>query len=106
MPNQVKIHASDQPATIASRMAAKTPTKPPPGRYPIAIPVPKVSVAAMAYRIMSATIGPANGATREIGSTLNRSKTPLSMSSRIWVPVATQAVSTVCAMSPGISSGR
>ena len=55
---------------------------------------------------MSATIGPASGATREIGSTLNRSKTPLSMSSRIWVPVATQAVSTVWAISPGMSSGR
>ena len=70
------------------------------------MPVAKVSTEAMAYRIVSATIGPASGATREIGSTLNRSKTPLSMSSRSWVPVATQAVSTVCPMRPGISSGR
>jgi len=43
---------------------------------------------------------------RDIGSDRNRSKTPLSMSSRSWVPVAMQVVSTVCATMPGISSGR
>ena len=32
VPNQVKIQASDQPATIASRMAPRTPRTPPPGR--------------------------------------------------------------------------
>ena len=55
---------------------------------------------------MSATIGPASGAIRAIGSTLNRSKTPLSMSSRSWTPVATQAVSTVWPTRPGMIIGR
>ena len=32
VPNQVKIHASDQPATTPSRIAAATPGTPPPGR--------------------------------------------------------------------------
>ena len=55
---------------------------------------------------MSATIGPASGAIRAIGSDLNRSKTPLSMSSRIWTPVATHAVSTVWPIRPVMMIGR
>jgi hypothetical protein len=43
---------------------------------------------------------------RAIGSDLNRSKTPFSMSSRNWTPVAMQVVSTVWATMPGIISGR
>jgi len=43
---------------------------------------------------------------REIGSTLKRSKTPVSMSVRSWTPVATHAVSTVWPMRPGMISGR
>ena len=53
-----------------------------------------------------ATIGPASGAIRAIGSALKRSNTPLSMSSRSVTPVAMQVVSTVWATMPGISSGR
>ena len=55
---------------------------------------------------MSASIGPASGAIRAIGRDLNRSNTPLSMSSRIWTPVATHAVSTVWPMRPGMMMGR
>ena len=54
----------------------------------------------------SAIIGPASGAIRAIGSDRNRSKTPLSMSSRSWMPVAMHAVSVVCARIPGMISGR
>ena len=47
MPNQVNTQASDQPVMIASTMAANTPGTPPPGRYPMAMPVANVSVAAI-----------------------------------------------------------
>ena len=50
--------------------------------------------------------GPASGAIRAIGSDLNRSKTPLSMSSRSWMPVAIEAVSAVWARMPVIRVGR
>ncbi len=50
--------------------------------------------------------GPASGAMRAMGSDLNRSKTPLSMSSRSWMPVAMHAVSVVWARIPGMISGR
>ena len=50
--------------------------------------------------------GPASGAIRAIGSDLNRSKTPLSMSSRSWMPVAMHAVSAVWARMPGMITGR
>ncbi|GAA4934443.1 hypothetical protein GCM10023334_042680 [Nonomuraea thailandensis] len=68
--------------------------------------MPKVSVAAIRYRTRSATIGPASGAIRAIGSDLNRSKTPFSMSSRSCVPVAMHVVSTVWARMPGTIRGR
>ncbi|GAA1258792.1 hypothetical protein GCM10009677_07030 [Sphaerisporangium rubeum] len=68
--------------------------------------MPKVKVAAIVYRSRSATIGPASGAILAIGSDLNRSKTPLSMSSRSCVPVAIHVVSTVWARMPGTISGR
>jgi hypothetical protein len=55
---------------------------------------------------MSATIGPASGAMRAIGSDLKRSKTPFSMSSRSCTPVAMQVVRTVWATMPGIINGR
>ena len=60
----------------------------------------------MRYRSRSATIGPASGATRAIGSDLKRSNTPLSMSSRSCTPVAMQVVSVVWARMPGMSIGR
>jgi hypothetical protein len=43
---------------------------------------------------------------RAIGSDLKRSKTPFSMSSRSWTPVAMQVVRTVWATMPGIINGR
>ena len=46
------------------------------------------------------------GAIRAIGSALNRSKTPVSMSSRSWVPRAIEAVSAVWARMPGMRIGR
>ena len=55
---------------------------------------------------MSATIGPASGAMRAMGSTLKRSKTPESRSVRSCTPVATHAVSTVWPIRPGMMSGR
>ena len=43
---------------------------------------------------------------RAIGIERNRSKTPLSMSSRICVPVAMHAVNAVCTMMPVMIVGR
>ncbi len=60
----------------------------------------------MVYRTVSASSAPDNGAIRAIGSDRNRSKTPLSMSSRSCVPVTTEVVMTVWTRMPGINVGR
>ena len=65
-----------------------------------------VSVVAMRYRTVSASSAPESGAMRAIGSDLNRSKTPLSMSSRNWTPVTIDVEMTVCTRMPGMMIGR
>ncbi|SLI38289.1 Uncharacterised protein [Mycobacteroides abscessus subsp. abscessus] len=55
---------------------------------------------------MSAISAPASAEMRAIGRDLKRSNTPLSMSSRSWVPVTTEVSTTVCTRMPGIRMGR
>ncbi|MNP12275.1 hypothetical protein D3C76_1045020 [compost metagenome] len=93
------INANTQLIAHAPNMAKSEATinhpNPASGRHPRMKPVPIEKKAAATYRKISDATKPASGAIRTMGNDLNRSKTPVSKSSRNCVPVADDDMTSV-----------